>query len=113
MIEMLRLALAKGAKKETLTGLSGLGDLLLTCTSYQSRNFSLGVELGKGKKLEEVVKTRRAVTEGVANATAVVELSKKYGIEMPIVNAVAKILQDESSIEQTIKELLARPVTTE
>ncbi|MBE03563.1 MAG: glycerol-3-phosphate acyltransferase [Gammaproteobacteria bacterium] len=111
--EMLRLALAKGAKKETLTGLSGLGDLLLTCTSYQSRNFSLGVELGKGKKLEEVVKTRRAVTEGVANATAVVELSKKCGIEMPIANAVAKILQDESSIEQAIKELLARPVTTE
>tara|TARA_B100000676_G_C18083331_1_gene852999 strand:+ start:2200 stop:3192 length:993 start_codon:yes stop_codon:yes gene_type:complete len=111
--EMLRLAVSKGANRETLMGLSGIGDLLLTCTSSQSRNFSLGVELGKGNKLVDIVNKRKAVTEGVANATAVVEMSKKYNVKMPISEAVVKVLGDISSIDDIITDLLARPITSE
>ncbi|MFZ3035465.1 MAG: NAD(P)H-dependent glycerol-3-phosphate dehydrogenase, partial [Parvibaculum sp.] len=87
--EMTRLGLALGARAETLAGLSGLGDLVLTCNSPQSRNMSLGLALGEGQTLDAIMSSRNAVTEGVHSATAVVELAAMHKIEMPIAEAVA------------------------
>jgi glycerol-3-phosphate dehydrogenase (NAD(P)+) len=90
--EMTRLGLALGAKRETLTGLCGLGDLVLTCSSPQSRNMSCGLALGQGQTLESVLGARKAVTEGVATAPAVVALAKTQGVDMPICAAVDAVL---------------------
>jgi glycerol-3-phosphate dehydrogenase (NAD(P)+) len=113
LAEMTRLGLALGAKAETLAGLSGLGDLVLTCSSLQSRNMSLGAALGKGQKLEDILASRMSVTEGVATAAAALALAKKHGVEMPIVTAVDAILNKKAGIEETIEALLARPPRAE
>lgn len=110
---MTRLALALGARAETLMGLSGLGDLVLTCSSPQSRNMSLGMALGRGQKLDEILAARHGVTEGVATAAAALALAQKHGVEMPIVEAVAAILGKKAGIEATIEALLARPMKGE
>jgi glycerol-3-phosphate dehydrogenase (NAD(P)+) len=111
--EMARLAAAKGGKRETLMGLSGLGDLTLTCTSLKSRNFSLGVALGQGKRLEDILAERRSVAEGVSSAHAAVALARRLGIEMPIAAATHAILQREAAIDDVVAGLLARPFRAE
>jgi glycerol-3-phosphate dehydrogenase (NAD(P)+) len=111
--EMVRLGLALGARAETLAGLSGLGDLVLTCNSPQSRNMSLGLALGEGKTLDAIMGARNAVTEGVHSATAVLELAETHQIEMPITEAVASIVTGKASVDDAIVSLLTRPFTTE
>jgi glycerol-3-phosphate dehydrogenase (NAD(P)+) len=113
LAEMVRLAVAKGGRAETLMGLSGLGDLTLTCTGLQSRNHSLGVALGEGRSLAEILGPRRSIAEGVDSAGAVGELARRLGIEMPIVAAVDAILNRGADIGETIAALLARPFRSE
>ncbi len=111
--EVTRLALAKGGRAETLMGLAGLGDLVLTCCSQKSRNMSLGMELGQGKTLDAVLAARKSVAEGVTTAPAVVALSDRLGIEMPIAAAVNRILHRGSSLGAEVEGLLARPLRRE
>jgi glycerol-3-phosphate dehydrogenase (NAD(P)+) len=109
LAEMVRLAHAKGGRAETLMGLSGLGDLTLTCTALQSRNHSLGFALGEGVVLDEILGRRRSVAEGVSSAAAVATLARRLGLDMPIVAAVDAILHQGADIDETIASLLARP----
>jgi glycerol-3-phosphate dehydrogenase (NAD(P)+) len=111
--EMTRLGLALGARAETLVGLSGLGDLVLTCNSPQSRNMSLGVALGEGKSLADILAGRSAVTEGVHSANAVVALAATLGIEMPISEAIAAIVAGRITVDEAIAALLTRPFKSE
>lgn len=113
LAEIVRLGMAKGAKPETLMGLCGVGDLTLTCNAMQSRNFSLGVALGKGETLASILETRQAVTEGVASAKAVIELAGRLGVDMPICTAVNAIVTHGRPIDEVIQGLLARPVGKE
>jgi glycerol-3-phosphate dehydrogenase (NAD(P)+) len=113
LAEMVRLALAKGGKPETLMGLSGLGDLVLTCTSLTSRNHSLGVALGEGKALAEILAGRRSVAEGVSSAAAAAALGRRLGVDMPITAAVDAILHHGAAIDAAIESLLARPFRSE
>ena len=113
LAEMTRLCLAKGGKAETMMGLSGLGDLVLTCTSEQSRNYSLGAALGRGQTLESVQKKRRSVAEGVHSAAAVAALARRHGVDMPIVAAVDAVLNKGMAIDRAIESLLARPFRAE
>ncbi|CAO3353486.1 NAD(P)H-dependent glycerol-3-phosphate dehydrogenase [Azospirillum melinis] len=109
LAEITRLALALGGRAETLMGLSGLGDLTLTCSSLQSRNMSLGAALGEGKALAEILAVRRSVAEGVYTAAAVVGLAGKLGVDMPICAAVDAILNRGAGLDETIDGLLSRP----
>jgi glycerol-3-phosphate dehydrogenase (NAD(P)+) len=111
--EMMRFGAALGARRETMTGLSGLGDLVLTCGSPQSRNMSLGIELGKGKSLEEVLGKRIAVTEGVHTASALVEMAAARGIDMPIAQAVHAVISGLATVDEAIEALLSRPLRAE
>jgi glycerol-3-phosphate dehydrogenase (NAD(P)+) len=111
--ELRRFGSALGAKPETLMGLSGLGDLLLTCGSPQSRNMSLGHALGEGKSLKSVLESRRSVAEGVYTAAAVTRVADRHGIEMPICEAVHAIVGDKVSIDAAIDALLSRPFKAE
>jgi len=111
--ELTRLGMAKGAKPETLMGLSGVGDLSLTCNSMQSRNFSLGMALGQGEKLEDILKARKAVTEGVFTAKSVCKLADSLHVDMPICKAVNRILNEGDDINIVVTELLARPFKEE
>lgn len=113
LAEVTRLALAKGGRTETLMGLAGLGDLVLTCSSPKSRNMSLGVELGRGKSLAEIVAARKSVAEGVTTAPAVLALARQLGIDMPIAAAVDRILHRGSSLSAEAESLLARPLRRE
>jgi len=113
LAEMVRLALAKGGKPETLMGLSGLGDLVLTCTSLTSRNHSLGVALGEGKALAEILAGRRSIAEGVSSAAAAAALARRLGVDMPITAAVDAILHHGAAIDAAIEGLLARPFRSE
>lgn len=107
--EMTRLGVALGGKPETLAGLCGLGDLVLTCSSPQSRNMSFGLALGQGRAADDILAERNAVTEGNATAPALVTLAQKLGIEMPICEAVNAILSDQSTVSEAMTALLARP----
>ena len=111
--ELTRLGLAMGAKAETLSGLCGLGDLVLTCASLTSRNTSLGAELGEGRALADILAERRSVAEGAESAPAVVALAAKHGVEMPICAAVDAIVGGRISIDEAITALLARPFRAE
>ncbi|MGE4219754.1 MAG: NAD(P)H-dependent glycerol-3-phosphate dehydrogenase [Alphaproteobacteria bacterium] len=113
LAEMARLGRAKGARPETLMGLSGLGDLTLTCSSPQSRNMSLGIALGQGRTLAEIVGERRSIAEGVDSAASVTALAARLGVDMPICQAVDRIVNGGESIETVIEELLARPFRAE
>ena len=110
--EMLRFGEAKGARAETLTGLCGLGDLVLTCSSTSSRNFSLGKALGEGKRAADLMADRRTVAEGAHTAPVLSSLAQRHGIAMPIVAAVDALLQggDPRAI---VQGLLARPLRAE
>ncbi|HUN39503.1 MAG TPA: NAD(P)H-dependent glycerol-3-phosphate dehydrogenase [Acetobacteraceae bacterium] len=111
LAELARLAVALGGRRETVMGLSGLGDLLLTCTGPASRNYSLGVALGRGEKLVDVLAARSAVTEGVATAPALV--TRAAGVDLPICTAVAALLEGRTTLRQAITDLLARPLRDE
>jgi len=111
--ELARFGEALGARRETLMGLSGLGDLLLTCGSPQSRNMSLGRALGQGKTLAEVMGGRKSVAEGVYTAAAVVKVAEEKGVEMPIAAAVHAIVQGTVSVDDAIEGLLSRPFRPE
>lgn len=110
LAEIARLGVAMGGQLETFLGLSGVGDMMLTCNSTKSRNFSLGLALGQGQTLEEVLGSRNSVTEGVHTAHAAVDLSKKYKVEMPICTLVYKCLHDGLSLDDAMEEMLNRPL---
>jgi glycerol-3-phosphate dehydrogenase (NAD(P)+) len=111
--EMTRLAVAKGARPETMAGLCGLGDLVLTCSSPQSRNMSVGLALGSGQSLDEALAGKLSVAEGVASAPAVRALARELGVDMPICEAVAAVLGGEITLNQAIDGLLSRPLRSE
>ena len=113
LAEVARRSAAKGGRPETISGLSGLGDLTLTCCGLQSRNYSLGVALGEGRALADVLAQRRTVAEGVFTAEAVAALADQLGVEMPICDAVHGVLNLGADIDETIAGLLARPFRTE
>jgi len=113
LAEMARLAKAMGANKETLMGMCGVGDLMLTCSSMQSRNFSLGHALGEGKTVEEVLGPRVAVTEGVHTAKALHTMAKNNAIDMPISKAVYDFIMGEIELEDVFEQLLDRPLRLE
>ncbi|HEY1260661.1 MAG TPA: NAD(P)H-dependent glycerol-3-phosphate dehydrogenase [Stellaceae bacterium] len=113
LAEMIRLGLAKGGRAETFAGLSGIGDLVLTCSAVQSRNYALGLALGRGATLGEVLTARHTTVEGVATAAAVVELAHRLGVEMPISEAVDTVLHRGFSIDAMADRLLRRPHRTE
>jgi len=109
----MRLGLALGAQPATLMGLSGLGDLTLTCNGRQSRNLSLGIALGEGQKLADYLAARRTVAEGVSSAGAVVARARSLEIEMPIAEAVDAIVNRNAEIGEAIAALLNRPFREE
>ncbi len=113
LAEMIRLGRAKGGHDETFRGLSGLGDLVLTCNATQSRNYALGLALGRGEELGAALSGRRSVVEGVATATAVAGLARQLGVEMPISEAVEAVLHRGASIDEMVEGLLRRPFRTE
>jgi len=112
LAELQRLVAAAGGRRETAMGLSGAGDLILTATSSQSRNSSLGEALGRGRKLAEILAERQSVAEGVESAAAVVALARRHGVEMPISQSVAAILAG-GDIDAELRRLLARPLKRE
>jgi glycerol-3-phosphate dehydrogenase (NAD(P)+) len=111
--EMTRFGLARGARAETLAGLSGLGDLVLTCSSPSSRNFSLGVGLGKGQAASDLLADRRTVAEGAFTAPVLYRAAQQAGVDMPIVAAVCALLAGRTDAEEIVQSLLARPLRTE
>ena len=113
LAEMTRLALARGGKLETMMGLSGLGDLTLTCTALQSRNYSLGVALGEGRSLAAALAASRGVVEGRFSAAAVVAMAEGQGVEMPICQAVDAVVNRGADLDSTIAALLGRPFKAE
>ena len=111
--EMKRIGLAYGAKESTFYGLSGLGDLILTCNSELSRNFSTGLLIGKGKKINEIIKSKKTISEGIMNSKTIFNLSKKKRIEMPVCGSVYKILYKKNKIKNTIEKILSRDIKKE
>ena len=111
--EMTRFGLARGAKAETLAGLSGLGDLVLTCSSTSSRNFSLGKGLGEGIAAADLLRDRRTVAEGAATAPVLAEAARAAGVDMPIVDAVCALLAGQATVGEVVTALLSRPLKQE
>jgi glycerol-3-phosphate dehydrogenase (NAD(P)+) len=110
--EMVRFGVALGARSETLAGLSGLGDLVLTCSSSSSRNYSLGLGIGQGRPAAELMADRRTVAEGAFTAPVLVRIARERGIEMPIVEAVDRLLNG-ATVDEILEDLLARPPRAE
>lgn len=110
--ELSRLCVAKGGKADTLLGLCGMGDMMLTCGTPKSRNMSLGKQLGEGKSLKDIMAQGKTV-EGVATAQSVSDLAKKLKVDMPICEAVKQVLHDAAPIDAVIQGLMARPLTAE
>jgi glycerol-3-phosphate dehydrogenase (NAD(P)+) len=114
LAEITRLAVACGARADTMAGLAGIGDLVLTCTGGLSRNRTVGVELGKGRKLDDIITGMHGmVAEGVLTTNAAVGLARKYSVEMPITEQMYAILTQEKSPRQAIQELMMRRGTSE
>jgi glycerol-3-phosphate dehydrogenase (NAD(P)+) len=113
LAEMTRLGTALGAEPATFAGLAGLGDLVLTCTGSLSRNRTVGIELGKGRKLEDVLKDRETVAEGVVTAQSARELAAREGVEMPIVDTVNRVLFEGQSARSAIAALMTRELRAE
>ena len=108
LVEMSRLGVAMGAKAETFNGLSGVGDLIVTCTSMHSRNRRAGILIGQGKTADEACSEVKMVVEGVRTCRAAKELSEKVGVEMPIVNEAYKVLFEDRSASDALKNLMGR-----
>lgn len=113
LVEMVRLGVAMGAKKETFYGLSGLGDLATTCISQYSRNRHFGEEIGKGKKSKDIIKESEMVVEGVATTQSAHDLSKKYKIEMPITTEIHKVIYENKDPKKAVYDLMTRPPKAE
>jgi glycerol-3-phosphate dehydrogenase (NAD(P)+) len=113
LAEIGRMAAALGGRAETVSGLSGLGDLLLTCTGESSRNFSLGLALGRGRALAEILMGRDGVTEGVATAPALLARAVSVGVEMPVTAAVVGLLGGEAGVAETVAGLMGRALRDE
>lgn len=113
LAEMIRYGCHRGGETQTMMGLSGLGDLCLTCNSEQSRNMSLGIQLGEGRELQAILAERRSVAEGIYTAAAINEEARVHGLEMPISTAVDGVLNHYADIDATIGALLARPFRAE
>lgn len=113
LAEMTRLAVALGGRRETLAGLAGMGDLVLTCTGQFSRNRALGEELGRGKPLAEIVASTRMVAEGVGTTAAARELARRHGIEMPITEQIYAVLYESHSPRDAIRALMERKLKSE
>jgi glycerol-3-phosphate dehydrogenase (NAD(P)+) len=113
LAEMTRLGLALGAEQSTFAGLAGLGDLVLTCTGSLSRNRAVGFEVGKGKTLEEVLRDKETVAEGVVTAQSARELAAREGVEMPIVDTVNRVLFEGQSARSAIAALMSRELRAE
>jgi glycerol-3-phosphate dehydrogenase (NAD(P)+) len=111
--EMTRFGLAKGARAETLAGLAGLGDLVLTCSSVSSRNFSLGKGIGEGARAAALLADRKTVAEGASTAPVLARAAAALGVDMPIVDAVCALLAGEASVDEAVARLLARPLRAE
>ena len=111
--EMTRLAVALGARPETLSGLAGLGDLVLTCTGSLSRNRHVGIELGKGRSLAEILEGMKMVAEGIGTAGALLALAREAGVELPITEQVSAILHQGKSPREAIRSIMERPLKRE
>jgi glycerol-3-phosphate dehydrogenase (NAD(P)+) len=111
--EMTRFGLARGAQVETLGGLSGLGDLVLTCSSTSSRNFSLGKGLGMGQRAADLLADRRTVAEGAFTAPVLAKAARAAGVDMPVVGAVCQLLDGSGAVDEVVASLLARPLRGE
>jgi glycerol-3-phosphate dehydrogenase (NAD(P)+) len=111
--EMTRFGLAKSGRIETLAGLSGLGDLVLTCSSVSSRNFSLGKGIGEGARPAELLADRKTVAEGAFTAPVLKRAAEELGVDMPIVAAVCALLEEQASVEEVVGRLLSRPLRSE
>lgn len=111
--ELNRLGSAMGAQGETLTGLSGLGDLVLTCSSTQSRNFSFGMRLGEGFMASELIAAGGKLAEGAYSAQVAVKLAQKHEIEVPICDTVARMVSEDMTIDEALNTLMARPLKSE
>jgi glycerol-3-phosphate dehydrogenase (NAD(P)+) len=110
---MSRLACAAGAKRETLSGLTGLGDLVLTCTGRLSRNRHVGVELARGRPLQDVLASMKMVAEGVLTTEAALALASRHGVELPIALQVAELLAGRKEARTALEELMLRPQRAE
>ena len=113
LVEMKKIGLAYGAKESTFNGLSGLGDLILTCNTSLSRNFTTGLLIGKGKKISKIKKFKNTISEGIINSKTIYKLSKKKSIEMPVCESVYKILYKKNKVKETIEKILAREIKKE
>jgi glycerol-3-phosphate dehydrogenase (NAD(P)+) len=113
LAEMTRLSVAVGGRAETLSGLAGLGDLVLTCTGSLSRNRHVGVELGKGRRLADILAEMKMVAEGVGTAGALLALAREAGVELPITEQVSAILQEGKSPQSAIRSIMDRPLKRE
>ena len=111
--ELVQFGTALGGKPETLSGLSGLGDLVLTCSSNKSRNMSLGYALGQGQTIEQILNQRNSVTEGVYTASATIAIANKKQVDMPICAAVNAVLSGQKTVDEAIESLLSRPLRSE
>lgn len=111
--EMQRYGLARGARAETLAGLSGLGDLVLTCSSESSRNFSLGRSLGQGRATNELLADRNTVAEGAFTAPVLLQSAQQRGVDMPIVAAICRLLDGSATVADVVAALLSRPLRSE
>jgi glycerol-3-phosphate dehydrogenase (NAD(P)+) len=113
LAEMAQLGVAMGARAQTFAGLSGMGDLVLTCTGELSRNHTVGVQLGQGKSLSDILSHMRAVAEGVRTAGSAIALGKRYGVEMPIAEHVYAILQSQIHPRDAVTALMTRALKRE
>ncbi|PZP56550.1 MAG: glycerol-3-phosphate acyltransferase [Micavibrio aeruginosavorus] len=113
LAEIARLTVALGGKRETLMGQCGVGDLMLTCSSQQSRNFSFGYLMGQGQSAEEILSQRKSVTEGVTTAKAAVQLAKDFDVDMPITESVHACIEGRMSISDALTEIMERPARGE
>ena len=113
LAEMTRLAVAMGGRPQTLAGLAGLGDLVLTCTGDLSRNRTVGIELARGRRLEEITGSMKMVAEGVKTTNAAVDLARRYGVEMPIAQEMYRVLHDGVAPREAIRRLMERALKGE
>ena len=113
LVEMKRFVLAFGGQEETLNGLAGIGDLIVTCTSVHSRNHSVGERLGKGEKIADILGSMQMVAEGVWNSKVVHEIAKKLGVEMPICDLVYALCYKDFNAKDAVRTMMERPLTSE
>jgi len=113
LAEIKRLGVALGAQERTFSGLSGIGDLVLTCTSLLSRNYTVGVRLGEGLKIKDILEQSKSVAEGITTAESSYELARKFGVDMPIVEQVYDVIYNDKDPLQAVRSLLERSLKTE